>query len=230
MRYVLLWILLLTSALLGQQQQNPASPQQPSEQTEEAGQAGADSSAGPAAEPAPGTGAAEANPSPEPAAPQASPAAGGVRRPRGNRRPPARRRRKGLPARPPRQPNQARPSSSSRPGGLSFRFRGASLHEFIDVVAKSLAINYILDPGVGDAAVTINTYGRLRRGDLLPLLREILKIHGAVAVQVGNLYRIVPSGACAQVAHFSTLGRRPRPARRRTVDSQRPPTPVFAGR
>ncbi len=184
MRHVFLWTLLLPSALLAQQQQNPPSTQQPSEQTEEAGQPSADSSAGPAAEPAPRTAAAEASPSPEPAAPQASPAAAA---PPPAQQPAA----AGSPA--PQQSSRARPSSAARPGGLSFRFRGASLHEFIDVVAKSLKINYILDPSVGDAAVTINTYGRLRRDDLLPLLQEILRIHGAVAVQVGNLYRIVPS-------------------------------------
>ena len=164
MRYVFLLALLLPSALLAQQQQNPASPQQPSEQTDEAEQTSAESSAAPAAEPAPQTGATEASPSPTP-----------------------------------QQSNQAQPSSASRPGGLSFRFRGASLHEFIDVVAKSLEINYILDPAVGDAQVTINTYGRLRRDDLLPLLQEILRIHGAVAVQVGNLYRIVPSAEASKL-------------------------------
>ena len=193
MRHLFLWTLLLPSALLGQQQQNPASPQQPSEQTDEAGQPSADSSAGPAAEPAPQTAAAEASPSPEPAAPQASPAAGApppAQQPAAAGSPAPQE----APVEPPQQSSQARPSSASRPGGLSFRFRGASLHEFIDVVAKSLKINYILDPSVGDAAVTINTYGRLRRDDLLPLLQEILRIHGAVAVQVGNLYRIVPAG------------------------------------
>ena len=193
MRYVFLLTLLLPSALLGQQQQNPASPQQPSEQTGEAGQTSAEPSAAPAAEPAPQTGAAEASPSPTPAAAQASPAAGAsppAQQPPAAGSPAP----QGAPAQPAQQSNQARPSSASRPGGLSFRFRGASLHEFIDVVARSLKINYILDPTVGDGAVTINTYGRLRRSDLLPLLQEILRIHGAVAVQVGNLYRIVPSG------------------------------------
>ena len=192
MRHLFLWTLLLPSALLGQQQQDPASPQQPSEQTEQAGPPSADSSAGPTAEPAPRTAAAEASPSPEPAAPQASPAAGApppAQQPAAAGSPAPQE----APVEPPQQSSQARPSSASRPGGLSFRFRGASLHEFIDVVAKSLKINYILDPGVGDGAVTINTYGRLRRSDLLPLLQEILRIHGAVAVQVGNLYRIVPS-------------------------------------
>ena len=161
MRYIFLLALLLPSALLAQQQQNPASPQQPSEQTDEAGQTSAESSAAPAAAGSP--------------APQVAP------------------------AQPPQQSNQAQPSSASRPGGLSFRFRGASLHEFIDVVAKSLKINYILDPSVGDGAVTINTYGHLRRDDLLPLLQEILRIHGAVAVQVGNLYRIVPSAEASKL-------------------------------
>ena len=198
MRYVFLLALLLPSALLAQQQQNPASPQQPSEQTDEAEQTSAESSAAPAAEPAPQTGATEASPSPTPAAPQASPAAGAsppAQQPAaaGSPAPQA------APAQPPQQSNQAQPSSASRPGGLSFRFRGASLHEFIDVVAKSLEINYILDPAVGDAQVTINTYGRLRRDDLLPLLQEILRIHGAVAVQVGNLYRIVPSAEASKL-------------------------------
>ena len=193
MRHLFLWTLLLPSALLGQQQQNPPSPQQPSEQTQQAGQPSADSSAGPTAEPAPRTAAAEASPSPEPAAPQASPAAGApppAQQPAAAGSPAPQE----APVEPPQQSSQARPSSAARPGGLSFRFRGASLHEFIDVVAKSLKINYILDPSVGDGAVTINTYGRLHRDDLLPLLQEILRIHGAVAVQVGNLYRIVPAG------------------------------------
>ena len=198
MRYVFLLALLLPSALLAQQQQNPASPQQPSEQTDEAEQTSAESSAAPAAEPAPQTGATEASPSPTPAAPQASPAADAsppAQQPpaAGSPAPQA------APAQPPQQSNQAQPSSASRPGGLSFRFRGASLHEFIDVVAKSLKLNYILDPAVGDAQVTINTYGRLLRDDLLPLLQEILRIHGAVAVQVGNLYRIVPSAEASKL-------------------------------
>ena len=193
MRYVFLLTLLLPSALIAQQQENPASPQPPSEQTDDAGQTSAESSAAPAAEPAPQTGAAEASPSPQPATPQASPAAGAsppAQQPAAAGSPAA----QAAQAQPPQQSNQAQPSSASRPGGLSFRFRGASLHEFIDIVAKSLGINYILDPAVADAEVTINTYGRLRRDDLLPLLQEILRIHGAVAVEVGNLYRIVPSG------------------------------------
>ena len=193
MRHLFLWTLLLPSALLGQQQQDPASPQQPSEQADEAGPPSADSSAGPTAEPAPRTAAAEASPSPQPAAPQASQAAGApppAQQPAAAGSPAPQE----APVEPPQPSSQARPSSASRPRGLSFRFRGASLHEFIDVVAKSLKINYILDPSVGDAAVTINTYGRLRRDDLLPLLQEILRIHGAVAVQVGNIYRIVPTG------------------------------------
>ena len=192
MRYVCLSTLLLASALLAQQQQNPALPQQPSEPTDEAEQTSTQSSPAPAAEPAPQSDEAEASPSATPTAQQASPAADAsppAQQPAAAGSPAP----QGAAAQAPPQPNQAQPSSASRAGGLSFRFRGASLHEFIDVVARSLEINYILDPTVGDAEVTINTYGTLRRDDLLPLLQEILRIHGAVAVQVGNLYRIVPS-------------------------------------
>ena len=192
MRFVCLSTLLVASALLAQQQQNPASPQQPSEPTDGAEQTSTQSSPAPAAEPAAQSDEAEASPSATPTAPQASPAADAsppAQQPAAAGSPAP----QGAAAQAPPQPNQAQPSSASRPGGLSFRFRGASLHEFIDVVARSLEINYILDPTVGDAEVTINTYGTLRRDDLLPLLQEILRIHGAVAVQVGNLYRIVPS-------------------------------------
>ena len=170
MRYIFLLALLLPSALLAQQQQNPASPQQPSEQTDEAGQTSAESSAAPAAAGSP--------------APQAAP------------------------AQPPQQSNQAQPSSASRPGGLSFRFRGASLHEFIDVVAKSLKINYILDPSVGDGAVTINTYGHLRRDDLLPLLQGDPKNPWSGRRPSGQPLPHRPLSGGVQVAHFSTVGRR----------------------
>ena len=92
------------------------------------------------------------------------------------------------------QADRPRPSAETTSNGISFRnFRGASLFEVIDLFARQLKINYILDPAVTDGAVTINTYGTLQQSDLFPLFETILRINGAVAVKVGALYRIVPA-------------------------------------
>ena len=79
------------------------------------------------------------------------------------------------------------------PANISFNnFRDAGMFDVIDVLARKLEINYIIDPAIEDGSVTINTYGQLRESDLFPLLQTILRMNGAVAVQVGNTYRIVP--------------------------------------
>jgi general secretion pathway protein D len=68
----------------------------------------------------------------------------------------------------------------------------ASLTEFIDVMARRLKINYILDPAVSKGSVTLYTYGEVKPVDLMTLLQTVLRINGATMVQVGDLYRIVP--------------------------------------
>ena len=77
--------------------------------------------------------------------------------------------------------------------GLSLsNFRDASMFDLLEILARRLAINYVVDPAVQDGAVTVNTYGTIGEEDLFPLLETILQMNGASAVQVGNLYRIVP--------------------------------------
>jgi general secretion pathway protein D len=76
-------------------------------------------------------------------------------------------------------------------GGLNFF--NVALTEVIDILAQKLKINYILDPKV-NGRVTINTYGEIKQVDVRQLLDTILRINGAVMVQVGDLYRIVPAG------------------------------------
>jgi len=69
----------------------------------------------------------------------------------------------------------------------------ASLVEVVDILARALKINYIIDPRV-KGSVTINTYGEFKPVDVRPLLETILRINGAAMVQVGDMYRIVPVG------------------------------------
>jgi general secretion pathway protein D len=85
---------------------------------------------------------------------------------------------------------QTPPPNISVPGALNLT--GASLLEVIDLLARDLHINYILDSRVKGGSVTINTYGEIKAMDLRPLLETILRMNGYQMVQVGNMYRIVP--------------------------------------
>jgi general secretion pathway protein D len=75
--------------------------------------------------------------------------------------------------------------------GFDYMIPNASLTEFIDIMARRLKINYILDPGV-KGSVTLYTYGEVKPVDLMTLLQTVLRVNGATMVQVGDLYRIVP--------------------------------------
>ena len=97
-------------------------------------------------------------------------------------------------AAPPVAPPSGKPVNV--PPGLNLT--NASLVEVIDILARDLKINYILDPKVS-GKVTINTYGELRAVDIQNLLETILRMNGFAMVQVGNLYRIVPGGDAARL-------------------------------
>jgi general secretion pathway protein D len=74
-------------------------------------------------------------------------------------------------------------------GNMSLQ--NASLTEVIDSMAKTLKINYILDPRV-KGSVILNTYGETRGLDTRNMLDLILRINNAAMVQEGDLFRIVP--------------------------------------
>src|SRR5579863_6016140 len=74
-------------------------------------------------------------------------------------------------------------------GGLALNY--ASLTEVIDLLARQLKINYILDPRV-KGGVILNTYGETKDIDTRSLLETILRINGFGMVKQGELYRIVP--------------------------------------
>jgi general secretion pathway protein D len=74
---------------------------------------------------------------------------------------------------------------------VGFRLENADLIQFINLVAGELKLNYVLDPTV-KGVVTISTSGELKPADLFPILETVLKMNGATAVKVGNLYRIIP--------------------------------------
>jgi general secretion pathway protein D len=92
-------------------------------------------------------------------------------------------------------PAQVPPSPTI--GGLNLP--DAPLLQVIDILARELKINYILDAKVKGGSVTINTYGEIRASDVRPVLETILRMNGLSMVQVGNFYRIVPSADASRL-------------------------------
>ena len=89
------------------------------------------------------------------------------------------------------------PAQQPAPGaGFQLNLTGATLQEVIDILARQLKMNYILDPAVR-GSVTINTYGELQLPDVMPLLETILRMNGFVAVKKAAtraVYREVGKG------------------------------------
>lgn len=78
------------------------------------------------------------------------------------------------------------------PANMVLNLPNASLREVIDMLARRLKINYIIDKRV-NGEVTMQTYGEIKGVDVRSLLETILRINGAAMVQVGDIYRIVPT-------------------------------------
>jgi len=96
------------------------------------------------------------------------------------------------------------PTSMAPPSGPPTTYGGLNLNnvnltEVIDVLARQLKINYILDPRV-KGGVILNTYGETKNIDPKSLLEAILRINGAGMVKEGELYRILP---LADISHHA---------------------------
>jgi general secretion pathway protein D len=74
----------------------------------------------------------------------------------------------------------------------SFVLPNAPLTEIIEILARRLKINFILDPAVSRGSVSVFTYGEVKQVDYMQLLETLLRVNGAAIVKVGDWYRIVP--------------------------------------
>lgn len=88
-------------------------------------------------------------------------------------------------------PQQTQPQQPAAPS-LVLNLPNASLAEVIDLLARQLKINYILDPRV-KGTITVHTYGEVKPTEVRGLLETILRVNGYSLVQVGDLYRVVPA-------------------------------------
>ncbi len=97
---------------------------------------------------------------------------------------------------------------------MVLNFERAEIREVIHSLATALGISYTLDPRI-EGQVTIRTTGRIPRDELFPLFNEILRNNGIAAVQVGDIYQILP------VAEAKTRAIIPRtPGQRRTINEE----------
>ncbi|MBC8166952.1 MAG: hypothetical protein H7Y20_13920, partial [Bryobacteraceae bacterium] len=90
----------------------------------------------------------------------------------------------------PQTPGAAPPAAT--PGATApINLQNASLREVVDILARQLKINYVLDSRV-QGGVTINTYGETKAIDNRALLDTILRINGFAMIPQGDVWRIVP--------------------------------------
>jgi general secretion pathway protein D len=70
-------------------------------------------------------------------------------------------------------------------------FERGDIREVIHSLATALGLSYMIDPKV-EGQVTIRTIGRISKEDLFPVFNRILRNNGIAAVQVGEVYHIIP--------------------------------------
>ena len=99
----------------------------------------------------------------------------------------------------PGAPVATAPAAAPSGGGMGgLQLENASLTAVIDILARQLKINYILDPRV-KGGIILNTYGETKSLSNRELLDMILRINGFAMVQVGDIYRIVPMADAARL-------------------------------
>ncbi|MEZ5401713.1 MAG: type II secretion system secretin GspD [Bryobacteraceae bacterium] len=101
----------------------------------------------------------------------------------------------------PAQPAPAPTQTATPPPRVStgnLNLNNASLSEVVDVLCRTLKINYIADKKI-TGSVTLNTYGETRDIDARALLDIVLRLNGYAMVQVGEFYRISPLGEISRL-------------------------------
>ncbi|MEO6025817.1 MAG: type II secretion system secretin GspD [Candidatus Binatia bacterium] len=88
-------------------------------------------------------------------------------------------------------PTPAPKGTPAADDSVVLNFEGADIREVIHSLADSLGINYQIDPRI-QGQVTIRTTGPISREDLFPIFNRILRSNGISAVQVGDIYQIIP--------------------------------------
>jgi general secretion pathway protein D len=79
---------------------------------------------------------------------------------------------------------------------IDLNLQNADLVEAIRVLARTLGINYSIDPRV-KGSVNVRASGKLSESDILSIMETLLTINGATMIKTKELYSIVPAGRAA---------------------------------
>ncbi len=83
-------------------------------------------------------------------------------------------------------------------GEVMLNFVDANVRDVVrSVLGKTLRLNYVLDPKV-EGSVTLETTRPIAMADVLPLLEQVLRVHGIAIVEDGGIYKVVPTTEAAR--------------------------------
>lgn len=97
-------------------------------------------------------------------------------------------------------PPRARQTPAEQAGGNDLNFTDADLREVATLIlGEILKVNYFIDPQIKGVVTFRVAHNRaLQDGDLLSVLEMLLEANGAVLVQEGNLYKVLPAANAAK--------------------------------
>jgi general secretion pathway protein D len=92
------------------------------------------------------------------------------------------------------------PGAASGGGSVSLDFADTDIREVAaQILGNTLHVNYTIDPTVHGSA-TLRTVNPLATSQLIPVLESLLAQNGATLVEIGGVYRVLPTAAAAGVA------------------------------
>ncbi len=97
-------------------------------------------------------------------------------------------------------PPRPRQTPAEQAGGNDLNFTDADLREVATLIlGEILRVNYFIDPQIKGVVTFRVAHDRaLQDGDLLSVLEMLLEANGAVLVQEGNLYKVLPAANAAK--------------------------------
>ena len=86
----------------------------------------------------------------------------------------------------------------SKNGEVMLNFVNADVRDVVrSVLGKTLRLNYVIDPKI-EGLVTLETTRSIATADVLPLLEQVLRVHGVAIVEDAGIYKVVPTAAAAR--------------------------------
>ncbi len=89
---------------------------------------------------------------------------------------------------------------------IVLNFDNADLEVVLQTISELVGLNYILGPRI-KGKITIQTYKKIPRRDLLSVLHSILEVNGFTTVQSGHYVKIIPSGEAKQHPIETRIGK-----------------------